>query len=94
VTRDEVAAALAKLTPAERVEAEDLLLEAYFGREEEERRRLDPEGEAERARQGARLVAACGADLDSPASRAVLREALLGLVRYQLARPARKPERR
>lgn len=86
MTRDEIAAALEKLSPGEKVELEDLLLEAYFGREEEERRRLDPEGEAERDRQGARLVAACGADLNSPESRAVLREALLRLVRYQLAR--------
>lgn len=86
MTREEIAAALAKLTPGERVEVEDLLLEAFFTRENEELRRRDPEGEAERDRQAARVVKACGADLDSPAVRAALRAALLEAVRYRLAK--------
>lgn len=84
MTRDELRAALDRLAPGERADLEDLLLEAFFRREAEERRRLDPEGEAERDRQGKRLLEVCG-DLDSPKARAAIREACLALLRYRLA---------
>lgn len=87
--REDVAAALAKLTPEERVAVEDLVLEAFANREHERLRREDPEGEERRNREAARMMEVFGPL--TPKAEAAVREAFGAVMRARLAEVARTP---
>jgi hypothetical protein len=90
VTRDEVAAALAKLTPKERADVEDLVLEVFANRERERLRRQDPEREARWDSYAARFLEVCAPF--TPEAEAAIREAFGGVMRARIAEAGRKPE--
>ena len=88
MTRDEVAAALGKLTPKERADVEGLVLETFATREHERLRREDPQGEARREQDAVRLTEVVGPL--TPKAEAAIREAFGAVMRARLAEVSRK----